>query len=252
MDRVIRVLIADPDRNFGRLLAEHIEGEPDMQVCALACDGLEAMEKTKSLKPDVLITDLMLRKMEGLCLIRSLSESGHQPHIIVVSGFLNSNLVEKAAHYGVEYFFLKPCRVQSLLESIRDCGCSDVDVLEKRTRELVADSLIYFGIQKHLSGHDYLCNAVCMVGLGRMPLQGITKILYPDMAKMYGVTARDVERCIRHAINHGWKGKDGSGGNNNFTRTFPNRVKAPTNRELIAYLSERIKDLTAIDERQIF
>lgn len=251
MDRVIRVLIADPDPNFGKLLAERIDSQPDMQVCALAFDGEEAMERAKSHKPDVLITDLMLRKMEGICLMRSLCESGHKSHVIVVSGFLNSNLAEKAAQYGAENFFLKPCRVESILECVRDCMGWETVKLEGRVRETTAELLAAFGIGNHLSGFDYLSDAVSLVCLGQMPLQGITKILYPDMAKQYNVTGKDVERCIRHAINHGWKGKDGSGKDNNFTKTFPHRAKAPTNREMIAYLSGRVMELTAIDERQL-
>lgn len=252
MDRVIRVLIADPDPNFGKLLAGEIDSEADMKTCALAGDGYDALEKVKSLKPDVLITDLMLRKIDGLSLMRGLCDSGCKPHIIVVSGFLNSNLVEKAVQYGAGNFFLKPCRVQSILECVRDCARLESERPEDRVREMTAEMLAFFGISNHLSGFGYLCDAVSLVSLGHMPLQGITKILYPDMAKQHNVSAKDVERCIRHAINHGWSGKDGSGADNNFTRTFSGRIKAPTNREMIAYLSERVKELRAVDERQIF
>lgn len=251
MDRVIRIVIADSDPGFGEMLAEHIGREADMQVCALAMDGLEALERVKSLKPDVLVTDLMLRKMEGLGLMRCLRACDALPRTIVVSGFLNANLVEKAGQQGAEYFFLKPCRIQSLIESIRDCMLSEATGLGEYMEELVGKLLISFGIMPHLNGYVYLRDAVVMISMGSMPLQGITKILYPDMAKSHHVTARDVERCIRHAIKHGWEGRETGGPDNHFTRTFRHKTKAPTNRELIAYLTARVKELLTLEERKI-
>lgn len=250
MDRKIRIIIADSDPGFAGLLAESMMQERDMQVCALAYDGMEALELVKSLKPDVLVTDLMLRKMEGLCLMRSLQECGSLPHTIVLSGYLNSNMMAKSAQYGAECFFLKPCRIRSLVESIRECVVSDGNGIEKYIGKLVEDILISFGMSPRLSGFAYLRDAVCMISTGRMPLHGITKILYPDMGRMYNVSAKDVERCMRHAIKRTWSGKDSGGPDNSFTRNFRHKSKAPTNREMICWLTERVKELMTIDERQ--
>lgn len=251
MDKQIRVVIADSDAAFGELLAEHINGEEDMQVCALARDGAAALEQVKSLRPDVLITDLMLREMDGLGLMRSLRAGKMLPRTIVVSGFLNNNLVEKAGEQGAEYFFLKPCSLQRLSESIRDCMRQNRPGQEDQIDKKLSGLLSWFGIAPHLCGYGYLKDAAVMIGMDIMPLQGVTKILYPELAKIYSVEARDVERCMRHAIKYGWEGRESGEADNNFTRSFSHKSKPPTNREMLSYLADRVREMLEEDNRAL-
>lgn len=72
-------------------------------------------------------------------------------------------------------------------------------------------------------------------------LEGVTKILYPDVARKHNSTPQRVEKAIRHAIEVAWARE----GNNNFKQEFSyimNTGKArPTNSEFIAKLSQDIK-----------
>ncbi len=71
----IRILIADDDAAIRRLLRRLIETRGDWTVCADACDGQEAVEKTDLLKPDVVVLDLAMPDMNGLQAAREISRT---------------------------------------------------------------------------------------------------------------------------------------------------------------------------------
>jgi DNA-binding NarL/FixJ family response regulator len=62
----IRIMIADDHPDLRRGIRHLLETHPDWQVCAEAVDGLDAIEKAASMKPDILILDLSMPRMNGL------------------------------------------------------------------------------------------------------------------------------------------------------------------------------------------
>lgn len=246
MDRAISVMIADSSDSFKTMLSELIDKEKDMSVAGRAEDGKQAMELVQKLRPDVLITELMLREVDGTCLIRSLKQEGKLPHTIVVSGFFNDRLAGEVSQLGVDYFFPKPCRVEGLIECIRECVAENAEASMEKRLDRAADSLAYeavsaFGMMPHLLGFKYLRAGVRLVSTDRCPLRGVTKILYPDLAKMHGTDPSSVERCIRHAIQAAWDEGDIQERTKYFGNTFSAFRKAPTNSELLAILVEWVK-----------
>lgn len=219
MEKPISVVLADSSEGFRRLLSEFIDAEEDMFVAASADNGLEAAERVAALRPDVLVTDLLLREMEGLELIRRLKEEGLMPHTIVVSGFFSDSLACQAVDLGVERFLPKPCRTGALIESIRECSLSPGgkaervrlrrEAMERTEREELAEKAVRSsGVMPHLTGYVYLRDAFSQIISDRSKLEGITKVLYPELARRHGTSAENVERCIRSALDLAWK--DGS------------------------------------------
>ena len=123
MEKQISVIIADSSECFRKLLGELIDAEEDMRVVASVDNGRKAAELISEIEPDVLVSDLLLREMEGLNLVAHLREKGKLPHAVLCSGFFNDAVAEKASSLGVARFFPKPCGVAELIESIR--GGSD-------------------------------------------------------------------------------------------------------------------------------
>ena len=93
METKTRVLIADPSEDFRRMLADAIAAEGDMEPAGQAEDGVEALALAAELKPDILLTELVLPRLDGLTLLRRLPETGASPRVIVVSGFYNDHVV---------------------------------------------------------------------------------------------------------------------------------------------------------------
>ena len=95
MKKPVSVMIADSSEGFRQLLGEFIDEEDDMYLAGLASNGAEALTLAESLRPDVLITELILKETEGISLLRELKEKNAMPYTIVVSGFFDADQAEK-------------------------------------------------------------------------------------------------------------------------------------------------------------
>jgi two-component system response regulator (stage 0 sporulation protein A) len=90
METKARILIADSNQDFCRLISEAFSHEGDLEVVGTAADGVEALSLITELRPDLLLMDLVLPKMDGLELLSRLPETGVGCSVIVLSGFVNS------------------------------------------------------------------------------------------------------------------------------------------------------------------
>lgn len=216
MKKAISVVVADSSEGFRKLISEYIDAEEDMYVAAAAEDGIAAADRVSELRPDVLVTDLPLRMMEGLELIRVLKEREILPYTIVVSSFFTDRVAVMAGDLGVERFLPKPCRVEAIIECIRGCGRAAEQEGGLRTEEkgfcrsewlrYIDEALAHCSIMSHLAGWRYLREALILAAEDREKLNGVTKVLYPELAGRFGTDSKNVERCIRNAIRLAWHG----------------------------------------------
>lgn len=95
--------------------------------------------------------------------------------------------------------------------------------------------LLELDIPPHIRGFSYILEAVKMLLENEEKIYGVTKILYPDVAKLFDTTSTRVERAIRHAIEISWS-REGSLAK----AMFPTREGKPTNAEFLAFLSRVI------------
>jgi two-component system response regulator YesN len=106
---MIKILIADDEKNIRlgiiKILSESFDKEIEFHE---AENGEEAMEKTKSLKPDILITDIRMPKMDGIELMRLLREMNATIPIVVLSGYDEFSYAQKAITYQAASYIVKP------------------------------------------------------------------------------------------------------------------------------------------------
>lgn len=124
MNEPIRVLVVD-DSMFIRLtLARRLGEEPDLQVVGTASDGVEAIERVRELRPDVITLDIEMPRMDGLEALRRIMADQPTP-VVMLSTLTQKGAREtfKALAYGAVDFVPKPStgiHVQSVLESLKD------------------------------------------------------------------------------------------------------------------------------------
>ena len=70
MEPKMRVLVADPDPEFRMLMRDMINNQPDMEVVGDTSNGVEALDMIAKRKPDFIITELMLKELPGLEVLR--------------------------------------------------------------------------------------------------------------------------------------------------------------------------------------
>ncbi len=109
---------------------------------------------------------------------------------------------------------------------------------EEELENIISDRLIEIGIPVRLKGYRYLITAIAKVVEDETLLEGITKILYPDVAKLHNSTPQRVEKAIRHAIEVAWSRDVAEEIKKEFNYFGKRR---PTNSEFIATVSRFIK-----------
>ena len=73
MNEKITVLISDDNNEFATTLANYLEKDEDMQVVGMAKDGEEALSIISTLKPDVVLLDVIMPHLDGLGVLERLS-----------------------------------------------------------------------------------------------------------------------------------------------------------------------------------
>ena len=253
MENTIRILIADAGDDSRGLLAELLEEQPDMQVAGCAADGQEALTLARQLRPDILLTDLVLPRLDGLSLLRNLAEDPEAPAALVVSGFFNERVVRECAELNVPYFLPKPCDPSSLLTYIRQVAAERgaepspapgiplaPAFRSPSLEEAVTDIIHEIGVPAHIKGYQYLREAIILTVNDMDAINAVTKVLYPAVARKFGTTPSRVERAIRHAIEVAWDRGDLEVLQKYFGYTVSNIKGKPTNSECIAMIADSL------------
>ena len=105
----------------------------------------------------------------------------------------------------------------------------------------VTDIIREIGVPFNILGHKYVrCAIVLAIGDGEY-ISGITKLLYPTVAKEFGTTSSRVERAIRHAVECAWDRGDLEVLQKYFGNTVSGHKGKPTNSEFIATIADYVK-----------
>jgi len=112
-----RLLIVDDDAGVQKMLKILLEYE-QLEVM-IASDGLEALESVEQARPDLILLDLMLPRMDGPAFVEELGRRGLRPSLPII--VLTANIHAKALieRMGVEDWLVKPFHLSDLLGKIR-------------------------------------------------------------------------------------------------------------------------------------
>ncbi|MDD5937521.1 MAG: sporulation transcription factor Spo0A [Clostridiales bacterium] len=241
-----KVLVADASEEFRRLLVETIDAESDLMVVGDTGDGEEAVQLCEKRQPDVVVMDMILSKVDGVEVLTAISAMEKRPKVLVISGFASGSVADLAAAKGAEYFMMKPCRTQAVVERIRYMvtvsqpgegrASGQSDSLESTVTAIIHE----IGVPAHIKGYQYLREAIMIAVEDMDVINAVTKVLYPEVARRFGTTASRVERAIRHAIEVAWDRGDLETLQKYFGYTVSNAKGKPTNSEFIAMIADRL------------
>ena len=256
METKTRIFAADANPDYLKLLSGLIRDEKDMELVGTASDGQEALSGIAEKKPDVVLLELVLPRIDGLEVLRRIPETGTAPKVIIVSGFFNSQVVTDCSEHGADYFLPKPCEPAALFARIRqvvgrdntpelgagyDCRYYTPQMQSRNSLESVVTDIIHeIGVPAHIKGYQYLREAIILTINDMDMINAVTKALYPQVAKKFNTTPSRVERAIRHVIEVAWDRGDVETLQRFFGYTVSEMKGKPTNSEFIAMIADHL------------
>ena len=136
---MIRVLIADDQalvRGGFRLI---LEAQKDIEVVGEAQDGKDALAKAHELRPDVVLMDIRMPKMDGLEATRRLLSGNGDSRVLVLTTLDADEYVYEAMKAGASGFLLKDVRPEQFADAVRVVASGDALLAPTITRRLIED-----------------------------------------------------------------------------------------------------------------
>jgi RNA polymerase sigma factor (sigma-70 family) len=116
---MIHVLIAEDHLMVRAGIRALLEKAGDMHVVGEASNGQEAIEMTEILKPDVLIMDIMMPRMNGIQAAENIRELKLPTYILLLSMYSDEGFIQQALQNGVKGYVLKSSVSDELLQAVR-------------------------------------------------------------------------------------------------------------------------------------
>lgn len=115
----VKVLIADDQTLFREGIKDVLTGEKWIEVVGEAADGIEAVALAKKLKPDVVLMDIKLPKLDGIAATRKIREVAPEVNVLMLSSFEDEAHVLDAVQAGANGYLSKMLPAAELVNSIK-------------------------------------------------------------------------------------------------------------------------------------
>lgn len=251
-----KLLIADDNEQYCKLLISCFEKSDAFDILAPAHDGAQALMRAQADRPDVMILDMVMPVMDGIGVLQAMNRQDLMRYtsVFASSPFIDDRIVSYSQELGVMYFFAKPLSEEQLVDRVLHfVAAGSPGAYAPNTEffirpqgkdsgreQIISNYLRVVGVPLHVSGYTYLKSAVdyCVEHYGSVI--GLTTAVYPYVAQKHGSEQRRVERNIRHAIEYAWDYGDIEAQHKLFGYTVNDMKGRPTNKEFIALITDRV------------
>lgn len=116
---MIKIVFVD-DHEMVRIgVSSYLSAQSDMEVIGEADDGKTGVELALSLRPDIILMDLVMKEMDGIEATRRIIEEWPEAKIIIVTSFLDDEKVYPALEAGATSYMLKTSKANEIAEAVR-------------------------------------------------------------------------------------------------------------------------------------
>ena len=126
MAEPIRVLIVDDHAVVREGLQAFLELQEEIEVAGQAADGEDAVEAAVRLRPDVILMDLVMPRLDGVAAMRSLRETVPDARVIVLTSFLDDDKLLPALRAGAAGYLLKNAEPREVARAVRAAHAEEV------------------------------------------------------------------------------------------------------------------------------
>lgn len=117
LNKMAKIMVVD-DAAFLRAMLKDILVKAGHEVVSEAANGLEAIDKYKSLRPDLVTMDITMPVMEGVEAVKEIRKIDPSANIVMCSAMGQKNLIIEAIQSGAKDFIVKPFQSNRVLEAV--------------------------------------------------------------------------------------------------------------------------------------
>jgi NarL family two-component system response regulator LiaR len=134
----IRVLLVDDHAVVRQGLRMFIEMQSDMEVVGEGANGIEAVELSARLNPDVILLDLMMPQMDGVEATRKILQHNPASRVLILTSFGEDDKVFPAIRAGAQGYLLKDIQPRDLVQAVRETHQGKAQLHPDIARRLMA------------------------------------------------------------------------------------------------------------------
>ena len=242
-----RIMLVDDNEELLANLQSYFASDDALEVAGVATDGEKTLELFETLRPDVLVLDLVMPGIDGFEVMERIDKRGCK--VLVLSALSQDAFVTKAMHLGADYFMRKPANPDTVKKRIvelmqapasEEKSAKPARAKNRSLEEKITNIFITVGIPAHIKGYQFLREAIKLAIDNPDIINSITKKLYPEVAERFDTSPSKVERAIRHAIELTWSRGKIENINSLFGVRVYNHNEKPTNGEFIALVADKM------------
>ncbi len=243
-----RLCVIDDNESLVEMIKEYFKKVPNIEVTLVAKDGKEGILLVDQRKEDydIVLLDLVMPNKDGLSVLEHIYHNHMDKKVIVVTAYNTQDVIRKVASLGASYFMLKPFELSDLEEKINTLREVEgkrvsLDLFHNNLQISITRTLHELGVPSHIKGYQYIREGISLVYKRPEMIGGITKELYPEIAKRYDSTVSRVERAIRHAIEVSWNRGNWDLMEEIFGHSVDIDKAKPTNSEFIVTIADKLR-----------
>lgn len=243
-----KLLVIDDNESMIQLIREYFDTSKDITVMYSAKNGEEGIGIIEEHNEDfdVIILDLVMPKEDGISVLKYLNEKGYNKKVIVLTSYNSQEMIRKVSELGADYFILKPFELDVLKNKIEEISNKyrkneNINLYDNNLQVSITKTLHELGVPSHIKGYQYIREGIYLIYNNPSIIGGITKELYPEIAKRYNSTTSRVERAIRHAIEISWNRANWDFMEDVFGYSVDIDKAKPTNSEFIVTIADKLR-----------
>ncbi len=186
----VRIVLVDDHQIVREGLRSILQQEPSFEVVGETGDGAYAVTLIAHLQPDIALVDIRLPDMSGLDVCRRAVELSPRTRVIILTAYLDSNLVHQALQAGARGYLLKDVEHMALVERIHQVLQGEY-VFDPRVTHTLAEYIV-----QHPPEEDDILLSARELEILRLVAQGLTNAEIADILFLSPATVKDHVRNI--------------------------------------------------------
>ncbi len=187
---MIKVMLVDDQVILAEGLKSVIETTNDVCVCAVACDGAEAIDMAQANRPDVVLMDIRMPNMNGVAATKRITEVLPDCKIIILTTFDDSDYILSAINNGACGYLLKDIGSTALLDAIRNAYAGDT-ILPSKIAKKITDAALMVASDRELKLKRAFGLSDREAGIAIMLSEGFTNRQIASALKLTDGTSRN-------------------------------------------------------------